>query len=40
LRNYKTKSLQDDNVYNYVHGKLETLGKKNQSFHKAWTTPI
>ena len=25
---YKTKSLQDDEVYNYLHAKLEILGKK------------
>jgi len=25
---YRTKSLQDESVYNYLHGKLEILGKK------------
>jgi len=25
---YKTKSLRDDAFYNYLHAKLETLGKK------------
>jgi len=31
---YKTKSLQDDKVYNYLHAKLETLGKKINLFIK------
>ena len=25
---FKTKSLTDENFYNYLHAKLETLGKK------------
>ena len=31
---YKTKSLQDDKLYNYLHAKLETLGKKINLFIK------
>ena len=31
---YKTKSLQDDEVYNYLHAKLEILGKKINLFIK------
>lgn len=31
---YKTKSLQDDKLYNYLHAKLETLGKKINVFIK------
>lgn len=31
---FKTKSLQDDNLYNYLHGKLETPGKKINLFIK------
>ena len=26
---FNTKSLQDESFYNYLHAKLETLGKKN-----------
>ena len=31
---YRTKSLQDESVYNYLHGKLEILGKKINLFIK------
>ena len=31
---YKTKSLQDENLYKYLHGKLEILGKKINLFIK------
>ena len=31
---FKTKSLQDDVVYNYLHTKLERLGKKINLFIK------
>ena len=31
---YKTKSLQDEMLYNYLHGKLEILGKKINLFIK------
>jgi four helix bundle protein len=31
---YKTKSLQDETLYNYLHAKLETLGKKINLFIK------
>lgn len=31
---YKTKSLQDEVLYNYLHGKLETLGKRINLFIK------
>jgi len=37
---YKTKSLQDDEADNYLHAKLETLGKKINLFIKAWMIPI
>ncbi len=29
---FKTKSLQDENTYNYLHSKLEMLGKKINLF--------
>ncbi len=31
---YRTKSLQDESVYNYLHAKLEILGKKINLFIK------
>ena len=31
---YKTRSLQDEAFYNYLHAKLETLGKKINLFIK------
>ena len=31
---FNTKSLQDEELYNYLHGKLETLGKKINLFIK------
>ena len=31
---YKTKSLQDEVLYNYLHGKLEIAGKKLNLFIK------
>ncbi|HEX4875191.1 MAG TPA: four helix bundle protein [Chitinophagaceae bacterium] len=31
---YKTKSLQDENLYNYLHGKLDILGRKINLFIK------
>ena len=31
---FKTKSLQDEVLYNYLHAKLETLGKKINLFIK------
>jgi len=31
---FRTKSLQDENLYNYLHGKLEVLGKKLNLFIK------
>ena len=31
---FRTKSLRDEIVYNYLHGKLETLGKKINLFIK------
>ena len=31
---FKTKSLKDSDVYNYLHAKLETLGKKINLFIK------
>ena len=31
---YKTKSLQDEVLYNYLHGKLEITGKKINLFIK------
>ncbi|TAL48737.1 MAG: four helix bundle protein [Chitinophagaceae bacterium] len=31
---YKTKSLQDETLYNYLHARLETLGKKINLFIK------
>jgi four helix bundle protein len=31
---YKTKSLKDEALYNYLHAKLETLGKKINLFIK------
>lgn len=31
---YNTKSLQDEAYYNYLHAKLETLGKKINLFIK------
>ena len=42
---YKTKSLLDETQYNYLHGKLETLGKKINLFikgvnHTEWNKPI
>ncbi len=41
---FKTKSLQDENFYNYLHAKLETLGKKINLFIKGvdntdWNKP-
>ncbi|MBI5856773.1 MAG: four helix bundle protein [Sphingobacteriales bacterium] len=29
---FKTKSLEDESLYNYLHGKLEILGKKINLF--------
>src|SRR5437867_617752 len=29
---YKTKSLQDETLYNYLHTKIDTLGKKINLF--------
>lgn len=42
---YKTKSLKDDTLYNYLHGKLEILGKKINPFIKGventeWNKPV
>ncbi|MBK5273148.1 MAG: four helix bundle protein [Bacteroidia bacterium] len=31
---FKTKSLKDEDLYNYLHGKLEMLGKKINMFIK------
>ena len=31
---HKTKSLQDEALYNYLHAKIETLGKKINLFIK------
>ncbi len=31
---FKTKSLQDEQLYNLIHSKLETLGKKINLFIK------
>ena len=31
---FNTKSLQDEDLYNYLHAKLETLGKKINLFIK------
>ena len=31
---FKTKSLQDETLYNYLHSKIETLGKKINLFIK------
>jgi four helix bundle protein len=31
---FKTKSLKDEDVYNYLHARLETLGKKINLFIK------
>jgi four helix bundle protein len=41
---FKTKSLQDEELYNYLHAKLETLGKKINLFIKGvdntdWNKP-
>ena len=41
---FKTKSLPDENFYNYLHAKLETLGKKINLFIKGvdntdWNKP-
>ena len=41
---FKTKSLQDEVLYNYLHAKLETLGKKLNLFIKGvdnteWNKP-
>jgi len=41
---YKTKSLSDENFYNYLHTKLEILGKKINLFIKGvdridWNKP-
>jgi four helix bundle protein len=41
---FKTKSLQDEVLYNYLHAKLETLGKKINLFIKGvdntdWNKP-
>ncbi|MEQ1677322.1 MAG: four helix bundle protein [Chitinophagaceae bacterium] len=41
---YNTKSLKDDALYNYLHGKLEILGKKINLFIKGventeWNKP-
>ena len=41
---FKTKSLQDENFYNYLHAKLVTLGKKINLFIKGvdntdWNKP-
>jgi four helix bundle protein len=41
---FKTKSLQDENFYNYLHAKLEILGKKINLFIKGvdntnWNKP-
>jgi len=41
---FKTKSLPDENFYNYLHAKLETLGRKINLFIKGvdntdWNKP-
>ena len=41
---FNTKSLQDEKLYNYLHAKLETLGKKINLFIKGvdntdWNKP-
>ena len=41
---YNTKSLQDETLYNYLHAKLETLGRKINFFIKGvddtdWNKP-
>jgi len=41
---FKTKSLQDEELYNYLHVKLDTLGKKINLFIKGvdntdWNKP-
>ncbi len=41
---FKTKSLTDENFYNYLHAKLETLGRKINLFIKGvdgtdWNKP-
>jgi len=41
---FKTKSLQDEELYNYLHAKLETLGRKINLFSKGvdgtdWNKP-
>lgn len=42
---FKTKSLQDETLYNHLHSKLETLGKKINLFIKGvdnteWNKPV